>query len=132
MIKQIMLIFSLFLSLQSFSQIDTIVPLKLPVARMVIKDLIKSDGIKLELIESYKVIDLQKDQIKLYKQKDTLKDQKINNLELIISMKDEQLSLEKEKSKDLLKELKAQRRKTFLYRVGTFAGLMVSTIFLLK
>ncbi len=99
---------------------------------MVIKDLIKSDGIKLELIESYKVIDLQKDQIKLYKQKDTLKDQKINNLELIISMKDEQLSLEKEKSKDLLKELKAQRRKTFLYRVGTFAGLMVSTIFLLK
>ena len=40
----------------------------------------------------------------------------------IILKKDEQFSLEAEKSKQLEKELKGQRRKTFLYKVGTYIG----------
>lgn len=71
-------------------------------------------------------------QISLYKQKDSLKDEKIENLNLIIIKKDEQYVLEKEKSENLLKELKSQRRKTFLYRVGTFIGVISTSILLLK
>lgn len=101
-------------------------------ARMVIKDLIIADGIKLELLESKKIISLQEDKILLYKQKDTLKDQKIINLGTIISMKDEQIDLYNQKSKDLYKELKSERRKTFFYKVGTFGGIMMTALYLLK
>jgi len=72
------------------------------------------------------------DQISLMKQKDTLKDQKISNLELIITKKDEQFSLERQKSESLLKELKGQRRKTFLYKVGSFVGVIATSVLLLK
>lgn len=124
--------------MKSFSQtviktnIDTIVPLKVPVAKLVIKDLIKGDGDALEIKELNRVILLKDDQISLFKQKDTLKDQKISNLELIIVKKDQQFDLERQKSESLLKELKGQRRKTFLYKVGTFVGVIATSSLLLK
>jgi len=111
---------------------DTIVPLKVPIAKLVIKDLIKGDGAIVEIKELNKVILMKDDQISLMKQKDTLKDQKISNLELIISKKDEQFSLERQKSESLLKELKGQRRKTFLYKVGSFVGIVATSVLLLK
>lgn len=123
---------------KSFSQtviktnIDTIVPLKVPVAKLVIKDLIKGDGAVAEIGELNKVIGLKDEQISLFKQKDTLKDQKISNLELIIVKKDEQFGLERQKSESLLKELKGQRRKTFLYKVGSFVGVIATSMLLLK
>ena len=124
--------------MKSFSQtviktnIDTIVPLKVPVAKLVIKDLIKGDGAIAEITELNKVIGLKDEQIGLFKQKDTLKDQKISNLELIISKKDEQFSLERQKSESLLQELKGQRRKTFFYKVGSFIGVIATSMLLLK
>ena len=123
---------------RSFSQnvtktnIDTIVPLKVPVAKLVIKDLIKGDGAVAEVGELNKIITMKDDQIGLYKQKDSLKDQKINNLEVIISKKDEQFSLERQKSESLLKELKGQRRKTFFYKLGSFVGVIATSMLLLK
>ncbi len=104
----------------------------MPVAKLVIKDLISGDGAKAEVIDLNKVIGLKDDQIKLFKEKDTLKDQKISNLELIISKKDEQFNLERQKSESLLKELKGQRRKTFLYKVGSFVGVIATSMLLLK
>jgi hypothetical protein len=75
---------------------------------------------------------LKDDQIGLFKQKDVLKDQKIGNLEFIITKKDEQFSLERAKSESLLKELKGQRRKTFIYKVGSFVGVIATSMLLLK
>lgn len=124
--------------MKSFSQnvtktnIDTLVPLKVPVAKLVIKDLIKGDGAIVEVKELNKVISLKDDQINLFKQKDTLKDQKISNLELIISKKDEQFSLERQKSESLLKELKGQRRKTFLYKIGSYVAIITTSLLLVK
>jgi len=124
--------------LKSFSQtftktnIDTLVPLKVPVAKLVIKDLIKGDGAVVEIKELNKVIGLKDEQLNLFKQKDTLKDQKISNLELIITKKDEQFGLERAKSESLLKELKGQRRKTFLYKIGSFVGVIATSMLLLK
>ncbi len=108
------------------------VALKVPVAKLVIKDLIKGDGAIEEVKELNKTIVLKDEQISLFKQKDTLKDQKISNLELIITKKDEQFSLERQKSESLLKELKGQRTKTFLYKMGTFVGLVATSILLVK
>ncbi len=126
------------MTLKSFSQtvtktnIDTLVPLKVPVAKLVIKDLIKGDGAVVEIKELNKVIGLKDEQLNLFKQKDTLKDQKISNLELIITKKDEQFGLERAKSESLLKELKGQRRKTFLYKIGSFVGVIATSMLLLK
>ncbi len=124
--------------MKSFSQtvtktnIDTLVPLKVPVAKLVIKDLIKGDGAAIEINELNKVIGLKDEQISLFKQKDTLKDQKISNLELIITKKDQQFDLERAKSESLLKELKGQRRKTFFFKVGSFVGVIATSMLLLK
>ena len=129
------------LSLSSYSQTDTTnvlvldttkVTISTTVARKVYQDLLRYDGAKLEIIELYKkdslktqVITLKDNQIDLFKQK-------IGNLELIINMKDEQFGLERQKSESLLKELKGQRIKTFFYKVGSFAGIIMTSLYLLK
>jgi hypothetical protein len=127
--------------LSSYSQTDTTkvivldttkVTISTKVARLVYQDLIRYDGAKLEIVELNNVIGLKDQQINLFKQKDTLKDQKISNLEVIINKKDEQFGLERQKSESLLKELKGQRRKTFLYKVGSFAGIIMTSLYLLK
>jgi hypothetical protein len=129
------------LSLSSYSQTDTtkvivldttkvILPTK--VARLAFQDLLRYDGAKLEIVELKNVIVLKDQQINLFKQKDTLKDQKISNLEVIINKKDEQFGLERQKSESLLKELKGQRRKTFLYKIGSFVAIITTSMLLLK
>jgi hypothetical protein len=127
--------------LSSYSQTDTTkvivldttkVTISTKVARLVYQDLIRYDGAKLEIVELNNVIGLKDQQINLFKQKDTLKNQKISNLEVIINKKDEQFGLERQKSESLLKELKGQRRKTFLYKVGSFAGIIMTSLYLLK
>lgn len=136
--KLILLTIIILATSKSFSQtvtktnIDTIVPLKVPIAKLVIKDLIGGDGAKAEIADLNKVILLKDEQISLFKQKDTLKDQKITNLELMFSKKEEQFNLERQKSESLLKELKGQRRKTFLYKVGSFVGVLATSVLLLK
>lgn len=137
--KLILLTLLVTLSLSSYSQTDTLnnqdttkVVLSTRVARLVYQDLLRYDGAKLEIAELKKVISLKDDQINLFKQKDTLKDQKISNLELIISKKDEQFSLERAKSDGLLKELKGQRTKTFFYKIGSFIGVIATSVLLLK
>lgn len=117
---------------ESTASQDTTVSLKVPIVKLVIKDLIKGDGAFMEIKELNKSIFLKDQQITLFKDKDLLKDQKISNLETIILKKDEQFSLERQKSEGLLKELKGQRRKTFLFKVGTFVGIISTSILLLK
>lgn len=99
---------------------------------MIYKELLIKDGLEKEISEKNKLILLKDEQILIYKQKDTLKDQKIKNLESLFVKKDEQYVLEQQKSKDLLKELKTERKKTFMYKAGTFAGLLLTSFVLLK
>jgi len=134
--KLALLTIILFTTLLSFSQTvtktDSIVPLKVPIAKSVIKDLITGDGAKAELVEANKVIGLKDQQIGLLNQKDSLKDQKINNLEVIITKKDQQFSLEREKSESLLKELKGQKLKTFFYKMGSGIALITTILYIAK
>ena len=80
----------------------------------------------------YKVLDEKNIQIGLYKQKDSLKDEKITNLNVIIDKKDQQFALEREKSNSLLKELKVQKFKTAIYKAGSGIALIMTVLFLVK
>lgn len=111
---------------------DSIVPLKVPIAKLVIKDILSGDGAKAELKEVYKMLDEKNLQIGLYKQKDSLKDEKITNLNVIIDKKDQQFALEREKSNSLLKELKVQKFKTAVYKAGSGIALIMTVLFLVK
>jgi len=57
---------------------------------------------------------------------------KVINLETIISKKDEQFGLEREKSDQLQKELKREKRKTFFYKLGTYAAGVFGFLYLSK
>ena len=95
---------------------------------MVIKDILSGDGAKAELIEANKVIDLQKNQIGFYIQKDSLKEQKIVNLGLMYDKATQQRDLAIDMSKSLEKELKLQQLKTKFYKAGSILGIGIAVI----
>jgi hypothetical protein len=123
--------------LSSFSQTDTTKPttssdttkvrLKIPVAKLAIKDILKGDGCQLELKETQvKVIKLETRE----QEKDShivFLEEKDKNNNFMLGKKDEQLKVSEELTNSLHKELKGQRTKTFLWKVGTYAGIIAST-----
>ena len=131
--KLILLISLILVTSLSFSQTvtnqrpvqtDTIVPLTIPTAKLIIKDLIKGDGAQIELVELQKVLQLTNEKMLLKDEVIFTLNSKISNLDYIILQKDEQFKLEREKSESLLKELKSEKQKTFLYKVGTVLGVV--------
>ncbi len=126
----------LFMTFTSFSQTvtktDSIVPLKVPVAKLVIKDILRGDGAIQQLEETEKVLELTNQKLVLKENVISVLNSKVTNLDYIIKQKDEQFKLERNKSEDLIKEIKQVRRTTFLYKVGTFIGVITTTLFLLK
>ena len=119
--------------MSSFSQTDTTkVKISNPIAKLVVKDLIIGDGCIEELkLTQTKVIKLEARET----QKDTiisLLESKDKNNQFIINTQKDQLQLSKELSEQLHKELKGQRTKTFLWKVGTYAGIITSSYLLLK
>lgn len=134
--KLILLISLLLLSWSSFSQKDTkrdsIVPLKVLIAKLVIKDLLQGDGNKIQVTELNKELELTRYKVKLKDSVITTLNSKVFNLETIILTKDEQFKLQEELSKKLHKELKAEKRKTFLYKLGTGVGAVATVLLLVQ
>jgi len=122
------------MSLKSFSQNvtdSTKIQLTKPIVKLVIKDLIKGDGAKQELV-------LFGSKIKLLEQKVFLKDSvilnlnsKIYNFNSILNTKDNQLSLSQELSKKLQNDLKKQKLKNKL-TVGAGVVAIIVTALLVK
>ena len=104
------------------------VKLEVPIVKLVIKDLVTFDGLKLQLVETNDLLKLSNDKLILKDSVITNLNGKVLNLQSIIVKKDDQFNLEAKKSLELQKELKGQRRKTFLYKVGTFIGIGALTI----
>jgi len=133
------LVLLVMLSLKGFSQtviqtetVDTSkVVLNVKVARLVYQDLLRYDGLKEEVIlmklkfQKLEEREIQKDGII------TILTQKDENNQAIIGKKDEQIKLSKELTDSLRKELKGQRTQTFLWKVGTFAGLGLTSLLLI-
>ena len=121
------------LSLNSFSQADTTkVLLPTKTARLVAQDLIRYDGCKQEvkLLEE-KIIKLdERDE-----QKDTiieLLNNKDENNEYIIHQQELQIGQYEHLTDDLQKELKGQKVKSFLWKLGTGIGIITSSYLLIK
>jgi len=121
-------------SLNSFSQTvtdSTLIQLKKPIAKLVIKDLITGDGAKKELV-------LYSDKIKLFQQKIILKDSiilnlnnKVTNFNSILLTKSDQLALSQELSKKLEQDLKKQKFKNKL-TAGAGVVAVIITALLVK
>ena len=130
-----MLIFLLPTSLSSFSQTDTerdsVVKLQVPIVRLVIKDLVTYDGLKLELDKTVELLTLERQKVGVKDSMISNLNTKVVNLQEIINKTNEQVALENKKAEDLLKELKGQRRTTFLYKLGTTVGMIATTVLLL-
>jgi uncharacterized coiled-coil protein SlyX len=129
-----LLILLTVMSLKGFSQsaIDTTaIQLKKPIARLVIKDLIKGDGAKQELV-------LYNEKIILLEQKIVLKDSiisalnsKVSNFEIMVDTQKQQLALSQELSNRLQSDLKKQKIKTKLTGgIGILAA--ITTFLILK
>lgn len=140
--KLIVLTLLLLTSLSSFSQTDTNKPkteilttqndttkirIKVPVAKLVIKDILKGDGCEVELkLTQEKLLKTEERE----KEKDShivLLEEKDKNNNFMLGKKDEQLKVSEELTNSLHKELKGQRTKTFLWKVGTFLGVITTT-----
>ena len=134
--KNLMLLtITLMMSFTSFSQTvtdSTTIRLKKPIVKLVIKDLIKGDAAKKEVVVFNDIIKQQ--EIQLFK-KDTIiftLNSKITNFETIISTKSNQTLLAQELNAELEKALKKQKRRTFLYKVGTGVGAVATLLLLVK
>ena len=133
--RLIVLIILIMMSFTSFSQTDTdstSIRLQVPIAKLVIKDLITGDAAKQQLIVTDTI--LQKKDIQLHA-KDTI----ISNLNLqivnfnkIIATKDKQKQIQENLQKDLEKALRKAKRREFLYKVGTIAGGVFTVLYLTK
>ena len=142
--KLILLTSFLILSWNTFSQTATTQPLTVvktdttqvclptPIARQVAKDLLRLDGCKEEVklletkIDRLNDVSLIKDaMMEMHEEKDTNNQYIIKQLELQVGQYDKL-------SNDLRKELKQQRVKSFLWKLGTFAGILTSSYLLIK
>ena len=134
--KLIPLIILLLLSLSSFSQPDikqdSIVPLKVPIARLVIKDLIEGDGAKSQLQQTNILLGLSNQKLQVKDSIISTLDLRISKLQSSIVFKDEQFELQKELSKKLQQKLKTQKDRTLLYQIGTGLGVISTLILLAK
>ena len=131
--KLIVLVSFLMLSLSSFSQVDTtkvFIPTK--IARLIVQDLIRYDGCKQELtLTQEKVFKLEGREV----QKDTiikLLQEKDENNKYIIHQHELQIGQYEHMTHDLQTELRGQKTKTFLWKVGTFVGLTTSLFLFVK
>jgi hypothetical protein len=121
------------LSLSSFSQVDTtkiFIPTK--IARLIVQDLIRYDGCRQELtLTQEKVFKLEGREV----QKDTiikLLQEKDENNKYIIHQHELQIGQYEHMTHDLQTELRGQKTKTFLWKVGTFVGLTTSLFLFVK
>ena len=110
------------------TQNDTIkIRIKVPVAKLAIKDILKGDGCEVELkLTQEKLLKTEERE----KEKDShivLLEEKDKNNNFMLGKKDEQLKVSEELTNSLHKELKGQRTKTFLWKVGTFLGVITTT-----
>ena len=94
--------------------------------------MISGDGARQELNATQSLLSMERTKLTI---KDSIigtLESKILNLNSIILNKDSQFELERQKSEELIREIKSQRRKTLLYKVGTAAGAAAAVILLVK
>jgi len=142
--KLILLTSFLILSWNTFSQTATTqtltvvktdttqVCLPTPIARQVAKDLIRLDGCKEEIKLLESKIDKMQDVSKIKDIMLEMREEEDNNNQYIIKQLELQVQQYEKLSYDLKKELKGQKVKSFLWKLGTFVGVITTSYLLIK
>lgn len=120
-------------SLSSFSQTDTTsTTLPNKILREVAKDLIRYDGCKEELL-------LTKEKLQKVEEREQQKDviidlfrSKDENNQYIINQQGLQINQYERLTDDLTKEIKQEKKNKFLWKVGTFIGIITTSYLLVK
>ena len=119
-------------SFKSFSQTDTKVLLTEPVARLVVKDLVTFDGLKLQY-------DLTLRRVQTLEEKTLTLQEVINNLQLqldnrsnVIEQKNAQIKNYESISEDLKKALRRERATKKFYKIGSAIGVSALLLNMLK
>lgn len=99
---------------------------------MVIKDLIKGDGLELQLYKKQQELELVLDKMKLKNKKITNLNSKIENLNFIIDSKQKQFDLQQNLSEDLKKELRVKKRNNLFYKITSIAGILTSLLLVIS
>jgi hypothetical protein len=100
-------------------------------AKLVIKDIIKGDGCQFELKETQKKLIKTEEREKEKDLHIALLEEKDKNNNFMLGKKDEQLSTSQELNNKLRKELRSQKTETFIWKVGTYAGVILTTYFII-
>ncbi len=118
-------------SQKQVSSDTTRVKLKPSTARLAIKDIVRGEGCEQELkLTQDKVIKLEERET----QKDTiisLLESKDKNNQFIISQQGLQIDEFRNMTNDLKKEIKRTKTEKFLYKLGTFVGVLASSYLLI-
>jgi ribosome-associated translation inhibitor RaiA len=127
------------MSLNAFSQNDTLkvkdsrkIQLTKPIAKLVIKDLLKGDGLSTE-IKTMQLL-LTETNNKFLSQSDlvfNLKTQ-ITNFESVNKQLNFKFEAQERLSKELETSLRRQKNKTKLYKIGTYIGVAAVGILIVK
>ena len=123
------------MSLKSFSQIatdTTSIQLTKPVAKLVIKDLMKGDGMAVELQTIQEILSSTNQKLATQTELVTNLNLQITNLESILSTKDEQINTSQELSKELEEALRKEKRLGRLYKLGSTVGIAAVALLLVK
>ena len=113
------------MSLNAFSQNDTLnnkIQLTKPVAKLVVKDLISGDGLKLELKTLNELLEETNGKLQTQTLLVSNLRTQVSNYQSIIDQKDLQLGTSSELSKELEKQLKKEARTKKLYKITTTVG----------
>tara|TARA_B100001564_G_scaffold350024_1_gene353884 strand:- start:760 stop:1167 length:408 start_codon:yes stop_codon:yes gene_type:complete len=131
--KLIPLIILMMMSFSSFSQNDTerSIRLKVPIAKLVIKDLVIGDGAKEELSLLSNKLTLLESKVVLKDSIITSLNKSVLNFESILITKTDQLAISRELSDKLQADLKKQKAKTKLFQLGGGAVLIGGIVLLL-
>ena len=101
-----------------------------PVAKLVIKDIVVGDQLKIELKTVEELLGQTNNKVETQSVLITNLESQIANYKNIITDLNSKSDIQSQLSKDLEKALRASKRRTFLYKVGTVVG-MTGTLLLL-
>ena len=101
---------------------STRIRLTKPVAKLVVKDLIIGDGLKLEVQTLNELLAETNSKLDVTKNLVTNLETQVNNYQKIIDNKDLQLGTSSELSEKLKKQLEKEQRAKKLYKIGSTVG----------
>lgn len=123
------------MSYSNFSQTvtdSTKIVLTKPVAKLVIQDIVQGDQLKIQLRTTEELLSELNSKLNTQSLLVNNLETQVFNYKNIISDLNSKNDIQKDLSKDLEKALKAQRRRTFLYKIGTGIGAVATLLLLVQ